>query len=105
MIIKVKDDGFKQEVLNSNIPTIVKFYADWCPYCRKFAPVFDQVSTEYEGRVKFIEMDVDSSPEAPKEYKVNTIPTVIIFKDGKKINEYVNPQTEEILKNFLNENL
>jgi thioredoxin 1 len=104
MVGKVKDDNFKEEVLNSNISTIVKFSADWCPYCRKFAPVFDEVSTQYEGKVKFIEMDVDSSVEVPKEYKVHTIPTVVIFKDGKKVNEYVNPQTEEVLKNFLNKN-
>ncbi|WP_186429845.1 co-chaperone YbbN [Clostridium sp. BSD9I1] len=105
MVISVNDDNFKEEVLNSNIPAIVKLYADWCPYCRKFAPVFDKVSAEYEGKVKFIAMDVDLSPETPKEYKVNTIPTVIIFRDGEKVNEYVNPQTEEVLKNFLHENL
>lgn len=105
MVISVNDDNFKEEVLNSNIPAIVKLSADWCPYCRKFAPVFDKVSAEYEGKVKFIAMDVDLSPETPKEYKVNTIPTVIIFRDGEKVNEYINPQTEEVLKNFLHENL
>lgn len=105
MTINVKDDNFIEEVLNFNKPTIVKFSADWCPYCRKFAPVFDKVSAEYEGKVKFIEMNVDLSLETSKEYKVNTIPTVIIFKDGEKVNEYVNPQTEEVLKNFINGNL
>lgn len=105
MITKVKDDNFKEEVLDSNKPVIVKFSADWCPYCRKFAPVFENVSTEYEGNCKFVEMDIDSSPKTPKEYRVSTIRTVTMFKNGQKVNEYINPQTEEVLKSFLNENL
>lgn len=81
-IVHVTDSAFANDVLGSDIPVLVDFWAAWCGPCKMIAPILDELSTEYAGRVKICKMDVDANPETPAKFNVRGIPTLILFKDG-----------------------
>ncbi len=78
----VTNETFEQDVLQSNTPVLVDFYADWCGPCKVVGPVVEQLGNDYEGRVDVRKVDVDSNPELASRYGVRSIPTLILFKDG-----------------------
>jgi thioredoxin 1 len=88
-LISVTDDSFKKEVLDSEIPTFVDFWASWCGPCRMIGPVFEELSNEYAGKVKFAKVNVDENPKTPSTYGVRGIPTLIMFKGGKAVEQIV----------------
>jgi thioredoxin 1 len=88
-LINVTDDSFKKEVLDSEIPTFVDFWASWCGPCRMVGPVFEELSNEYAGKVKFAKVNVDENPKTPSTYGVRGIPTLIMFKGGKAVDQVV----------------
>lgn len=81
-IIEVSDDTFEQEVLQSDIPVLVDFWAPWCGPCRAIAPVVAELAAEYEGSLIVSKCNVDESPKTPSKYGIRAIPTLIIFKEG-----------------------
>lgn len=83
-IVILTDDNFQKEVIESDIPVVVDFWASWCMPCRMFAPIFEQVAEEYEGRVKFGKLDTDANPGVSMKYGIRSIPTVGYFKNGEK---------------------
>lgn len=83
--IDVTDENFESEVLNSDIPVLVDYWAVWCAPCRMIAPIVEQLAEDYKGKLKVAKMDVDSSPETPANYGISGIPTLMIFKDGKPV--------------------
>jgi thioredoxin 1 len=82
-VIHVTDSNFEQEVLKSDLPTLVDFWAPWCGPCKAIGPVIDELANEYDGKVKITKMNVDENPETPGKFGIRAIPTLIFFKDGE----------------------
>lgn len=81
--ITITDDNFENEVLNSNLPVLIDFWAVWCGPCKIIAPVVEQLADEYKGKLKVGKLDVDSNQEASIKYGVRSIPTLLLFKNGQ----------------------
>jgi thioredoxin 1 len=88
-LINVTDGSFQKDVLEAEIPTFVDFWASWCGPCRMIGPVFEELSNEYAGKVKFVKINVDENPKTPSNYGVRGIPTLIMFKGGKAVDQIV----------------
>ena len=84
-ILVLNDENFEAEVLKSDIPVIVDFWASWCGPCRSFAPTFEKVAAQYSNKVKFAKMNVDEVTETTQRYAIKSIPTIIIFKNGDPV--------------------
>jgi thioredoxin 1 len=80
---EVTDRTFAQEVLQATSPVLVDFWADWCGPCKAIAPIVEALAREYEGRLKVMKLDVDANPRTASTYQVQSIPTLLVFKDGK----------------------
>lgn len=91
----VTDAEFKAEVLDSAIPVLVDFWATWCGPCQIMGPVIDALAGEYEGRVKIMKLNVDENPEAPAQYGIRGIPTLIVFKGGAEAQRIVGAEKKE----------
>ena len=85
----VTDVNFQQEVLQGNGPILVDFYADWCGPCRAVAPVLEELSNEFSGKLKIVKLNVDENEQTSMKYGVQSIPTMILFKSGKEIERII----------------
>ena len=100
-IIHVTDSSFEEEVLKSNTPVLVDDWADWCGPCKAIAPVLEEISGEYEGKLVIAKMDVDDNQQTPQKYVVRGIPTLMIFKDGDVIGTKVGQLSKSQLTAFI----
>jgi len=82
-VIQLNDGEFDTEVLKSNVPVLVDFYADWCGPCHAIAPTIEALSSEFEGKIKFVKVDVDTNQEVASRYEIMSIPTIMLFENGK----------------------
>ncbi|MDI6689572.1 MAG: thioredoxin [Actinomycetota bacterium] len=90
-VIHLNDDNFKEEVLKSNIPVLVDFWAAWCGPCRIIAPILDEIAGEYVGKIKVTKLNVDDNPNTAAQYDILSIPTLILFKNGEVQKKLVGP--------------
>ena len=99
--ITVSDFTFEEEVINSDIPVLVDFWADWCAPCKIIAPIVEDLAGEYDGKVKFAKLDVDGNPKVATTYGIRGIPTLLIFKGGSPVDQVVGAVPKAVLKSRL----
>ena len=87
--VEVTDSTWESEVIGSDTPVVVDFWAVWCGPCRMIAPLVEELATEYEGKVKFSKLNVDDNPEISMKYGIRSIPTLLVFKDGQPVDQIV----------------
>ncbi|MCE2731036.1 MAG: thioredoxin [Rickettsiaceae bacterium] len=105
MTKQIKDNEFESEVINSKLPVLIDFWAEWCGPCRMLAPILDQLSEEMNDKVKIVKMNIDENPETPSKFGVRGIPTMLLFKEGKQIATKVGVQPKNALQEWINSSL
>lgn len=103
--IAVTDATFDEEVRNSSIPVIVDFWAEWCGPCKQIGPALEELSAEFEGKVKIAKVNVDENPDAPARLGVRGIPTLFMFKDGEVVSNKVGAAPKATLQAWINETI
>lgn len=104
-IIYVSDASFEADVLKSDLPVVLDFWAPWCGPCKMIAPILDQLAEELDGKVKIAKMNVDENQNIPAQFGVRGIPTIVIFKDGKPVANKVGALAKPQLTEFINASL
>jgi len=104
-IVTVTDQNWDQEVLKSDQPVLVDFWAQWCGPCRMVAPVLEQLAGEMEGKVRIAKLDVDSNQQTAYQFQVSSIPTFILFKNGAMADRMMGAMPKSAFENFINRNL
>jgi thioredoxin 1 len=104
-IIHTSDDAFDQEVLQSAIPVLVDYWAEWCGPCKMIAPILDEVAKEYQGRIKVAKLNIDENQQTPPKYGIRGIPTLMLFKNGNVEATKVGALSKSQLTAFIDSNL
>jgi len=104
-VTEVKEADFKEVVLDSELPVLVDFWAPWCGPCRMVAPVVEEISQQYEGKVKVVKLNTDENPQIASQYGIRSIPTLMVFKGGQKIEMVVGAVPKTTLSNTLEKHL
>lgn len=104
-IVHVSDSSFEQDVLQSNIPVLLDFWAEWCGPCKMIAPILDQIAAEYAGKVTVAKINVDENPKTPMKFSVRGIPTLILFKNGQAQGQKIGAVRKGDVAAFLDSNL
>ena len=97
----VDDAGFEREVLQSEVPVVLDFWAEWCPPCRALAPTFEALAKEYEGRVRFVKLNVDENQQVPQRFGIKGIPTLVFFDGGREVERVVGASSKSALERIV----
>ncbi len=97
MTFKFTDANFKKEALEADMPVLVDFYADWCGPCKMMGPIIDELAKEYDGKIKIGKLNVDDNPETARQYRVMTIPTMIIYNNGEAVDTSIGIISKKVL--------
>ena len=99
----LNDENFQAEVLNSDVPVLVDFYATWCAPCKAQTPIVEKLADEYAGKIKIGKLNIDDAPKAPVQFAVRAVPTIVFFKGGAAVNTMVGLQQESALRNQIDQ--
>ncbi len=98
-VLEVSDQNFQEEVLGSELPTEVDFWAPWCGPCRMVSPIYDKLAKEYDGKFKFCKVNVDENQRTAEKYQIMSIPMQMFFADGQKVDEILGAVPEQVIRN------
>ncbi|MCB1456382.1 MAG: thioredoxin [Nitratireductor sp.] len=99
--VKVDKSNFQNDVLNSDVPVVVDFWAEWCGPCKMIAPSLEEISTEMEGKVKITKLNIDENPDLAAQYGVRSIPTLVLFKGGEPASMQVGARPKSALADWI----
>ena len=106
-IVKLSNENFQEEIMNSELPVLVDFYAEWCGPCKMISPIIDELAESYDGKIKVAKLDIDQSGDIASSQGVMSIPTIIFFKNGEKVEESTGAldkgQLEELIQKVIAE--
>jgi thioredoxin 1 len=100
-LVEITDQNFEQEVLSSDIPVLIDFWADWCGPCKMIAPAVEEIANEYEGKVKVGKLDVDTNPNVASRFGIRSIPTLLIIQDGKVVEQIIGAVPKKVITDKL----
>ena len=103
--INVTDSTFSDEVINATIPVLVDFWAEWCGPCKMIAPIVENLAEEFDGKMKFVKVDVDSSPSTAAQFGIRSIPSLIIFNSGQPVDQIVGAVPKSVLQDRIESTL
>ena len=104
-IVHISDESFEEEVLRSERPVLIDYWAEWCGPCKMIAPVLDEIATEYSDRLKVVKLNIDDNPQTPPKYGIRGIPTLMVFKNGQVEATKVGAVSKAQLTAFLDDSL
>jgi len=102
---EVTSEQWKQQVLNSDKPVFVDFWAEWCGPCRMISPIVEELSKEYEGKVNFVKVNVDQNRDLASKYNILSIPTLAIFRNGEVVAQAAGASSKESIRNYIDKNI
>jgi thioredoxin 1 len=103
--IAVTDASFEAEVLKSDIPVIVDFWAEWCGPCKQIGPALEELSAEFEGKVKIVKVNIDENPNSPAQFGVRSIPALFMVKDGEVVSNKVGAAPKTAISGWISESV
>ena len=101
----ISKEQWEQEVINSDKPVFVDFWATWCGPCSIIAPIVEELAKEYEGKVNFVKVDVDQNKELASKYNIFSIPTLTIFRNGQVVSQTAGADSKESIRNYIDKNI
>ena len=104
-ILNVEDKDFKEKVLESDKPVLCDFWAEWCGPCKQIAPILHELAEDYKEKILVAKVNIDENPEVPSNYGIMSIPTLILFKNGKSVSSQIGLVEKDSLTKWLNENI